>query len=186
MAGNVLNSLSGFVYRQKKKKIVQLTAEFNSQQWLGQDELLAKCDELTLKLLRHSYRQVPYYRKIVNEQGLSIDDFKFPEDWQRIPLLGKSELNNHFEELKSENTNSRKSYLNHTGGSTGVPVNFLTDFVQAQRMTAWLDLAYSWAGWKPGDIRLELWGNKEQRVPLNIWDRVRASLSGHFVLPVYE
>lgn len=186
LAGNVLKSLSAFVYRQKKKKIVQLTAEFNSQQWLGQDELLSKCDELTLNLLRHSSQHVPYYRNIVNEQGLSIGDFTFPEDWQRIPLLGKPELSNHFEELKSENANSRKSYLNHTGGSTGVPVDFLTDLVQAQRMTAWLDLVYSWAGWNPGETRLELWGNREQRVPMTIWDRVKVSLSGHFVLPVYE
>lgn len=153
---------------------------------MAQDKLLAKCDELTRNLLYHAYQHVPYYRNSINEQEIVLDKFKFPKDWQCIPLLGKSELSVHFEDLKSDSGYSRKSYLNHTGGSTGVPVNFLTDLVQAQRMTAWLDLAYSWAGWKPGEIRLELWGNKEQRIPLTIWDRVRASLSGHFVLPVYE
>ncbi len=183
---NIQNLLSAFFYRQKKKKIILLTEEFNSNQWMPQDELLAKCDELTQNLLHHVYMHVPYYRRILNERGLSLAKFKLIEDWQHIPLLGKQDLTSCFEEIKSKSVSSRKSYLNHTGGSTGVPVNFLTDFVQAQRMIAWLDLVYSWAGWKPGETRLELWGNKEHREPLSIWDRVRALLSGHFVLPVYE
>jgi len=186
LAGNVLKSMSAFVYRQKKKKIVQLTEEFAAHQWMAQDELLAKCDELTRNLIYYAYHHVPYYRNIFNDRGFAFDNFKFPVDWQRIPLLGKLELNSHFEEIKSDTAYNQKSYLNHTGGSTGVPANFLTDLVQAQRMAAWMDLVYSWAGWQPGETRLELWGNKDQLVPLTIWERVRASLSGHFVLPVYE
>ena len=186
ISGNVLKSMSAFIYRLKKKKIVRLTEEFTTHQWIPREELLAECDELTVKLLHHAYQHVPYYKDIINKQGLDLENFQFPEDWQHLPMLGKRELRDHFEYLKSDTASAHNSYLNHSGGSTGSPVSFLTDCVQARRMTAWLNLVYSWAGWQHGEIRLELWGNKEQRIPLTFWDRVRSSVSGHYVLPVFE
>ena len=186
MTGDVLQTLSAFVYRQKKRKIVNLVKAFNRQQWLDQRELLTRCDQLSLKLLRHACQHVPYYKKIIDALELSVDNLRFPEDWQRLPLLRKTELTDYFDELKSDTATVQNSYLNHTGGSTGIPVNFLTDIVQAQRMTAWLDLVFSWAGWQPGEICLELWGNREQQIPLTLRDKLRAILSGHCILPVYE
>ena len=184
--GGGLSMPSAFVYRLKKRKIVQLTEEFGSRQWMDQDKLLGNCDELSLSLIQYAYKHVPYYRNILDYTGIFPSRLKFPEDWQRIPLLNKQDLCSHFEELKSDIGHSQNSYLNHTGGSTGVPVNFLSDLIQNHRMMAWLDLVYSWAGWEPGETRLELWGNDDQRLPLTLWDRCRASLSGHFILPVYE
>ena len=186
MTRNPLQTLSTFVYRHKKRKIIRLTEAFTRQQWQDQKALLTRCDHLSLNLLCHAGQHVPYYKQIIEAQGISINDFIPSEGWQRLPLLGKTELIDHFEDLKSDTATKQNSYLNHTGGSTGVPVNFLTDLVQAQRMTAWLDLVYSWAGWQPGEICLELWGNREQQIPLPLRERLRASLSGHCILPVYE
>lgn len=178
--------IPSFVYKLRNREQMGLLDDFSARQWLSPEQLLADGDSLARRLAIHAKTSVPYYRKIFQQLQLDPTTMHLPEDWGRIPLLSKETLRQEYEGLRSDASQEQRSYVNFTGGSTGIPVKFLTDFLQHKRMGAWMDLTFSWAGWQPGELRLELWGNKERRLPPTLWDRIRASLSGHFVIPVYS
>jgi len=178
--------ISALVYKSRNRQQLRLRDDFSARQWLSLGKLQADCDSLTRKLAVHAKTTVPYYREIFQQFQLDPQGMRLPEDWDRIPVLSKEILRQEQQALLSTVAQDRKSYVNHSGGSTGTPVRFLTDFQQHIRMGAWLDMTFSWAGWQPGELCFELWGNREKRLPPTLWDRIRASLSGHFAVPVYD
>ncbi len=180
------SSLAALLYKTRKKDIIRLYNEFAERQWWDTKRILAECDALTRKLTQHATEHVSYYHQIFQDLSLNAEDMIFPNDWDRIPILDKDILRNHYEELISSSEHAKNSYVNHTGGSTGSPVQFLTDLTVYQRMVAWQTLTFSWAGWKPGELRLELWGGKDNHLPPTLSDKIRASLSGCYTISVYE
>jgi phenylacetate-CoA ligase len=53
-------------------------------------------------------------------------------------------------------------------------------------MAANMRLVFSWAGWKPGDMVVHLWGGGDKKLPLTLWDHIKVLLNGYLVLPVYS
>lgn len=178
--------ISSLVYKFRNREQMLLLDDFSARQWLSSEQLLADGDNLARMLAIHTKKTVPYYKKIFQQLQLDPLTMIFPEDWSRIPHLSKETLRQEHESLLSTSAQKRKNYINHSGGSTGTPVKFLTDFQQHKRMVAWMAMVFSWAGWQPGELCFELWGNREKRLPPTLWDRMRASLSGHFAVPVYD
>lgn len=178
--------LSALAYKLRHRQRLAWMEELFAQQWWPLAKLQESADRRTRELAIHAGRHVPYYREIFSALHLVPESIRFPEDWATIPLLDKETLRRQYEELISEPPHARRSYVNHTGGSTGVPVQFLTDDVQLARMGAWLDFVSTWAGWRPGELRLELWGNRDRPMPPSRWERLRASLAGSFAIPVYN
>ncbi len=180
------NSLAALLYKIRKRDIVRLHNEFAARQWWDTRRILSESDNLTRKLAQHASLQVKYYKEVFQNLGLDSATMIFPDGWERLPILDKDILRQRYNDVISSSGYATNSYVNHTGGSTGSPVQFLTDLTVYQHMVAWLDLTFSWAGWQPGELRLNLWGGKECRLPPTFMDRVRASLSGGYTIPVYE
>jgi phenylacetate-CoA ligase len=178
--------ISSLVYRFRNRMQLRQVADFEVRQWLHPDALCALGDQLAKNLAIHAAKSAPYYETLFRQMHFDPRVMDVHRDWERIPLLSKHILRNEFDSLLSKAVKGHNGYINHTGGSTGIPVRFVTDWQQFQNMAAWLDFVSSWAGWRPGELRFELWGNKEQRLPPTLWDRARASLSGHFTVPVYS
>jgi phenylacetate-CoA ligase len=129
---------------------------------------------------------VPYYRQVFKDLGIDPKKMNFTEDWERLPVLEKDTLRARYQDLISETDHSKKARQNHSGGSTGKPVAFLSDLALYEMMAANMRLIFSWAGWKPGEMVLHLWGGKEKELPLTLQDRFKAWLSGSLILPVYS
>lgn len=178
--------ISSLVYKFRNREQMRLLESFSARQWLSPEQLLANGDNLATRLAIHANTTVPYYEKIFQQLQLDPGTMTLSGDWIRIPVLNKETLRQEHEGLLSTSIKERKSYVNHSGGSTGMPVKFLTDFQQHKRMVAWMAMVFSWAGWQPGELCFELWGNREKRLPPTLWDKMRASLSGHFAVPVYD
>ncbi len=51
-------------------------------------------EEKFLKQVRHVWENVPYYRKKMEEKGVSIDDIKSMSDISKLPFLSKADLRN--------------------------------------------------------------------------------------------
>ncbi len=51
-------------------------------------------EEKFLKQVRHVWDNVPYYRKKMEEKGVSIDDIKSMSDISKLPFLSKADLRN--------------------------------------------------------------------------------------------
>jgi len=94
------------------------------------------------KLLRHSYENVPYYKRLFKEIKLiNFEKFSF-DDLKSIPKLTKKIIKNNELDLKSLKTKNIYFKKASTGGSSGEPLRFLLD------LNSW---SYSWAnnfrGW---------------------------------------
>jgi len=104
------------------------------------------------RLLNWSIDNVPFY------SDLSIGDENATDNLQRFPIVGKRELSREMRAFVSR-IRLDGEYGNSTGGSTGEPLQVLQnkEFRDYQRAGAYL--FYSWAGWKPGDRILKIWGS---------------------------
>lgn len=119
-------------------------------------------DKLLNQLFHHSYLQVPYYRRVIDEKGglEFLAKTKPTAVLNDLPLLTKSIIREHWEDLKSGDLKRQKWYYNTSGGSTGEPVKLIQDrelFLQAQAVKMLFD---SWTGYTLGMSKVGLWGSE--------------------------
>ncbi|MCP4607489.1 MAG: phenylacetate--CoA ligase family protein [Planctomycetes bacterium] len=80
------------------------------------------------ELILHSYQNVPYYHDIFKEIGIINNDKKVDlSKFNRIPILTKDIIREHWDEIVSKDYTTRKWYYNSSGGSTGEPMKFIQD-----------------------------------------------------------
>ncbi len=96
-------------------------------QWWGQEKINKYQLEQLNKLLSHSYRHVPYYRKLFDEQGLKPEDIKSLGDLQKIPFLDKEIIRRNADDLKAKNYPAYKFRRITTGGTTGSPLKLYVE-----------------------------------------------------------
>ena len=166
----------------RHRNINKLTARFRKQQWWTTEDLYKERDERTRSLISHSTRHVEYYKNIF--QQLDFDEGDLYENFHRIPILTKNLLRLNYEELISM-INIKRGRVNYSGGSTGKPVKFLSDLYVYDIMAANLNLIFSWAGWRPGEMRFEFWGGQKKNKKVRLLDYTRIILSGHLMIPVF-
>jgi phenylacetate-CoA ligase len=178
--------LSSSIFHLRQMRVLQLEKEFSIRQWWSTEDLYRFGDERTRSLAIHAAKNVPYYRELFNSLNINPNSMSFSDDWNRLPILEKDTLRTKYNDLISETEHSRRARQNHSGGSTGKPVSFLTDLRLYEIMAANMRLIFSWAGWKPGDMVLHLWGGGDKKLPLPFWEHIKALLNGYLVLPVYS
>jgi phenylacetate-CoA ligase len=183
---SAVNYLSSFIYHLRQKRVLQLEKEFSTRQWWSTEDLYRFGDDRARSLAIHAAKNVPYYRELFNSLNIDPNSMSFSDDWNRLPILEKDALRTEYDDLISETEHSRRARQNHSGGSTGKPVSFLTDLRLYEIMAANMRLIFSWAGWKPGEMVLHLWGGGDKKLPLAFWVHVKALLTGYLVLPVYS
>lgn len=144
-----------------------LTSRGVSKEW----RLMCKADKYTEKqlidlqnlrlqaLVKHCYDHVPYYRNLFNSLSLKPEDIKTRKDLQKLPVLTKQMIRDHFDELIADNIAEYKSMNSSTGGSTGTPLKFKRD-VQTWNMS-WASSfrAWEWYGYHLGEKMFTLGGN---------------------------
>jgi phenylacetate-CoA ligase len=148
---------SAFAWRDKSlSKFENLKA----WQWLEPDEIRNLQEKRLKSILSHAYHQVPYYRKTLKEAGIIKNGEKFDlQRFRNIPLLDKDTLQSKFDLLKSDDLDSRKSFMSKSGGSTGEPINFIIDRHYCDWRTAVKLLDDLWTGFSRGDKKILLWGS---------------------------
>ncbi len=115
-------------------------------QWMNRREL----DALQLKLLRrvvsHSYRTVPFYRRLMDDCGIREDSIKTLTDVERFPVLTKRDV------LEAGNSIVSTKYPRwllqkaNTGGTTGTPMTIYRDLFSIGNEHAFVRRQWDWAG----------------------------------------
>lgn len=149
------------------RHILMCLDQLNQTQWLSQHDLLSFQQEKLQRLLEHAYQTVPYYRRVFDDLGLKPEDIRtHPENFARLPILTKSLVREHFDELQTTDPQLRKQLSTvTTTGSTGQPLVFLQDHAFRDNVTADIQRHLGWAGWKMGQLHAYLWGaNFEETV----------------------
>jgi phenylacetate-CoA ligase len=133
-------------------------ALLEQQQWLPREEIERIRWRKLQALLRHTYDQVPYYRRRWDEIGARPEEIGGPADFARLPLLTKARVRAHAAELEAADYRGRNTLHSGTGGSTGESLRFR----YARDSYAWRVASAArsdrWAGWDWGCKEAYVWG----------------------------
>ncbi len=88
------------------------------------DKLLDYQNSQFIDLIHHAYRNVPYYRRVMKERGLSPKSFQSVEDITLLPVLTKDIIRENFNDLIAVNMKHMKHVEFRTSGSTGKKLIF--------------------------------------------------------------
>jgi phenylacetate-CoA ligase len=109
-----------------------------TEQQRGQYQL-----EQLQKLLRHAYLNVPYYRRVFDENGLKPGDIRSFSDMKKLPYLTRQIIREHQEELVAINFGKSELRYQITGGTTGVPMGFF-DQKRVSDQREWAFITFLW------------------------------------------
>ena len=110
-------------------------------------------------ILKHSYINIPYYKELLDSTGNITDDLPDLNIFTQLPALTKKIIREQNEKLYSSDMDSRGTYNNTSGGSTGEPVKFIQDKQYDQWNTANKLYFNQILGKLPGDPEIKFWGS---------------------------
>ncbi|MHB8054441.1 MAG: phenylacetate--CoA ligase family protein [Candidatus Aminicenantales bacterium] len=151
---------------------------FASNLKANRSKLLAYQNERLARLMRHAYRNVPYYWKVMRERNISPEQIKSAADLPRLPVLERETLRREGGNLRATNVPANRVRSDLTSGTTGTPVAFTYDVSGYSAGIAADDVLRSLSGWKPGRRHLLIGGDPSAR---GRWDR-RNSQAEHFLM----
>lgn len=111
-------------------------------------------------LLLYAYEYVPYYHDVFKREGVINGQGVNWDRYGRIPKLTKEIIKNRFEDLQSKEERIRGVYVNHSGGSSGVPIEILQDKEYKEWNIANTLFFKTYGGYLLGDRELRLWGSE--------------------------
>ncbi len=140
------------------RKTLKYFTELEKTQWYSPEQVKELQWKKLKALLKHAYKNVPYYQKCWNKIGLKPKDIKDYSDFQKMPFLTKDDIKKNLTELIARGY-EKKLLRNSTGGSTGEPLFFYTDRVKETYHNAAKLMARRWWGIDIGDREIDLWGS---------------------------
>jgi phenylacetate-CoA ligase len=146
-------------------------ARLERSQWMSAEEFRALQDRKLRALISHSYKYVPYYRRVFDERGLTPRDVETVADLKKLPLLTKGILRAHVHDFVARGTSPHVRFPGWTTGSTGSPINVLRSRETIVFENAMIWRQRQWAGIHPGDRKAAIWGT--------IWENVIVPSSTH-------
>ncbi|HEY0192037.1 MAG TPA: hypothetical protein VGC42_13045 [Kofleriaceae bacterium] len=112
---------------------------------------------LLRRLIRHAYSSTAYFRKVLDERGLSPADFHHPSDLRHLPLLDRDLVR---DTLDARTSNAPPHWVikKATSGTTGTPVvvKYNAESRHWRDATRWR--GYGWGGYQVGMRALHYWG----------------------------
>ena len=121
-----------------------------SETW-DEKTLVAYQEKRLQVLVNHCYANIPYYREVFQQNGLTPKDIQTVNDLQKLPFLTKEIVRKRKKDLIATNI----SFLNReevsTSGSTGAPLDFYMDPTTRPMERALAFRHLSWLGYKKGD-----------------------------------
>jgi phenylacetate-CoA ligase len=160
----------------------------NKTQWLTMSQVRELQDEKLRRLVRHAYRNVPFYRVSMQQARLHPDDIRTQADLHKLPLLTKQDVRDHlYFDIMSENHDKSDVLKITTSGSTGEPFVCYADRRQLEFRWAATLRSQEWTGYRFGDPCVRLW---HQTLGMSATqarkERLDAALLRRKFVPVFE
>lgn len=115
-------------------------------QWLAAPELEALQLKLLKRLVQHCHQTVPYYRNLMEERGINVDDIKTLDDISLFPVLTKEEVLHAGDSIVSNRYPRWMTRTAYTGGTTGTPMQLRRDMFSIANEHAFVRRQWDWAG----------------------------------------
>lgn len=145
-------------HRFKRDGVNSAVTELQQNQWRPTAELLELQQRKLANLLEFAGANVPYYRSLLSECGISAGEAITDEELQRLPPLTKRVIRCEKNRMISEDLRGNRLRANATSGSTGEAVRFFTDARSLPFRQASIIRSDSWTGWRIGDRLVRIWG----------------------------
>lgn len=113
-------------------------------------ELREYQDERLVALVAHAYRNVPYYRDVMESKKLTPSDLRSVDDLPKLPLLRKEDVRREGERLFARGESRRSLAPAITSSSTGTPLTVYWDSNVIQMNHACCMRIRRWAGFPFG------------------------------------
>jgi phenylacetate-CoA ligase len=157
-------------------------------QWLDAAAMRELQDEKLRRLVRHAYRNVPYYRRQMQDRKLRPEDIRGQADLHKLPFLSKADIRKHlYFDIMSENHDKAQILKISTSGSTGEPFVCYADRAQLEVRWAATLRAQEWTGYRFGDPTVRLWHQTLGMTKSQAWkERADAILSNRTFIPIFE
>lgn len=155
------------------ERVLKYLSELEKTQWLSTDELNQLSFQKAMSVVREAYNNVPFYKKRFDACKIKPDDIKSINDWKYIPFLTKEDIQNHKDELLSQNSQKMFLIKKTTGGSTGQAVTVFKNPKAAAYARAAMYRGYRWWNVDIGDKQARFWGipiNRNTRIMYSIID----------------
>ncbi len=163
---------------------VAMRRQLERTQWWSAEQLRQLQLERLRAFVGQVYQRVPYYRRVMEQAGLTPEDVRSVDDLRQFPILTKKIIRENVEELKARDAGRLTRY--NTGGSSGEPLVFFIgndrvshDVAAKWRATRWWDVDI-------GDREIVVWGSP---IELGAQDRIRGVRDKLFrsrLLPAFE
>ena len=114
-------------------------------QWWDSGRMLEWQNERLRGVVCHCYANVPYYRQLFDERGLTPQDVQTLADLRKLPVLSRDTLRRRLPDLVARRLPGRM-LEGHTSGTTGTPLTVFYDRAMVRMNYAALDRQYRWAG----------------------------------------
>jgi phenylacetate-CoA ligase len=132
--------------------------DLRKTQWLPPAQVRELQDEKLRRLVRHAYRDVPYYRSRMQEAKLRPEDIRGQADLHKLPFLTKADVRKHlYFDILAENNDKKNMLKITTSGSTGEPFVVYADRPQLEFRWAATLRSQEWTGYEFGDRCVRLW-----------------------------
>jgi phenylacetate-CoA ligase len=157
-------------------------------QWLDAAAMRELQDEKLRRLVRHAYRNVPYYRRQMQERKLRPEDIRGQADLHKLGFLTKPDIRKHlYFDIMSENHDKAQILKISTSGSTGEPFVCYADRAQLEVRWAATLRAQEWTGYRFGDPTVRLWHQTLGMTKSQAWkERADAIFSNRTFIPIFE
>jgi phenylacetate-CoA ligase len=110
------------------------------------------------EVVARAYRDVPGYRQLYDEAGITPDDLRVIGDIRNFPFTTKMLIRDNLKAFTSLGIAPSRMMYCTTGGSTGIPFGFHLTRQNPRVESAFMDSAWAQTGWKIDDSGVILRG----------------------------
>lgn len=146
-------------------------------QWWTSAQLHTRRDALLQELVAVAYREVPFYRDLMDSRKLTPADFQRPADLTKLPVVTKQMLRDGYPN-KTTRATGQKTYEAKTSGSTGENFAVVEDHQTKGWYSASFLLSLEWAGWEVGTPHMQTGMTLSRSLDRRLKDRL---LRCHYV-----
>lgn len=151
---------------------------------LSLPELQSLQNELLQEFVHYCYAHVPYVRTRMQEAGIAPSEIRAAADLSRLPLLRKSDVREHREQLRSAVAGKLAAFS--TGGSTGEPLTFDLAKRRVASRVACRQRVSRWWGLSVGDPEVALWGSPVELTRQDAFRNLRDRIFATRLLSAFE
>ncbi|HRQ68412.1 MAG TPA: hypothetical protein P5031_07595 [Candidatus Syntrophosphaera sp.] len=152
---NISLPISDLITGRQIGKYLQLLRQ--SQFWSA--ERLREFQNARLReLIYHAYKNVPFYREILDRSSITPKDIQTVEDLQKLPILSKNDIREGIRSRRLLDSSAKLKNLerNNSSGSTGEPLQFYLDPRASSLRKATAIRCWQWMDFRLGDKILRI------------------------------